>query len=324
MLGGNAFGNFRDLLQLVALHPMMGVYLSHLKNQKEDAATGRVPDLNFAREVTQLFTIGQYKLAADGSTELGSDAKATPAYNSADLAGLSQVFTGWSWYAGPELTDRTSRRFLGQDAQLERDWRPMPSYNEYTANTSYHSISAKSFFGVTIPAQASPDTEGDLKAALDTLFNNPNVGPFIGRQLIRRVVIGNPSPAYVGRVSAAFNDNGTGVRGDLKAVWRAVLLDPEARTAGDAASYGRVLEPLVRLANFMRAFNVKSTSGLYTGIGNTDDPAMRLNQTPMFSPSVFNFFRPGYVPTSKTIADAGLVVPELQITHDVSVAGYMS
>ena len=324
MLAANAFGNFRDLLQSVALHPMMGVYLSHLKNQKEDAATGRVPDLNFAREITQLFTIGQYKLNADGSNVLGSDGKVALAYAPADLSGLSQVFTGWSWYAGPELTDRTSRRFLGQDAQLERDWRPMQSYNEYTANTSYHSISAKTFFGVTIPAQTTPDTEGDLKIALDTLFNNPNVGPFIGRQLIQRLVTSNPSPAYLGRVSAAFNDNGKGVRGDMKAVWRAVMLDPEARTAGSATSYGKVREPLVRLANFMRAFNVKSTSGLYTGIGNTDDPATRLNQTPMFSPSVFNFFRPGYVPTSKAITDAGLVVPELQITHDVSVAGYMN
>ena len=324
MLAENAFGNFRDMLQAVALHPMMGVYLSHLKNQKEDAATGRVPDLNFAREITQLFTIGQYKLNADGSNVLGSDGKLALAYSPADLSGLSQVFTGWSWYAGPELTDRTSRRFLGQDANLERDWRPMQSYNEYTPNTSYHSISAKNFFGVTIAPQTTPDTEGDLKVALDTLFNNPNVGPFIGRQLIQRLVTSNPSPAYVGRVSAAFNDNGKGVRGDMKAVWRAVVLDPEARTAGSATSYGKVREPLVRLANFMRAFNVKSTSGRFTGIGNTDDPATRLNQTPMFSPSVFNFFRPGYVPTSKAITDAGLVVPELQITHDVSVAGYMN
>jgi uncharacterized protein (DUF1800 family) len=324
MLAENAFGNFRDLLQSVALHPMMGVYLSHLKNQKEDAATGRVPDLNFAREITQLFTIGQYKLNADGSNVLGSDGKVALAYSAADLSGLSQVFTGWSWYAGPELTDRTSRRFLGQDANLERDWRPMQAYNAYTANTNYHSVSAKTFFGVTIAPQTTADTEGDLKIALDTLFNNPNVGPFIGRQLIQRLVTSNPSPAYLGRVTAAFNDNGKGVRGDMKAVWRAVLLDPEARSAGSTTSYGKVREPLVRLANFMRAFNVKSTSGRYTGIGNTDDPATRLNQTPMFSPSVFNFFRPGYVPTSKAISDAGLVVPELQITHDVSVAGYMN
>ena len=161
MLAANAFGNFRDLLQAVALHPMMGVYLSHLKNQKEDPVTGRVPDLNFAREITQLFTIGQYKLNADGSNVLEADGKLALAYSANDLSGLSQVFTGWSWYAGPELTDRTSRRFLGLDANLERDWRPMQAYNAYTANTNYHSVSAKTFFGVTIPPQTTADTEGE-------------------------------------------------------------------------------------------------------------------------------------------------------------------
>ena len=324
MLGENAFGNFRKLLEDVALHPMMGIYLTWLANQKEDAATGRVPDLNFAREITQLFTIGEWMLNPDGSYILDANGKPAAAYTGADLAGLAQVFTGFSWYAGPNLSDRTSRRYFGNDASLERDWRPMQAYNEYAANTSFHSISPKTFLGVTIPAQTKPDSEGDLKIALDTLFNHPNVGPFIGKQLIQRTVTSNPSPAYVGRVSAAFNDNGSGVRGDMKAVWRAILLDPEARTVSTAPSYGKLREPVVRLGNFMRAFNATSTSGRYTGIGLTDDPATSLNQTPVFAPTVFNFFRPGYVPTSKVITDAGLVAPEMQITHDVSVAGYMN
>jgi uncharacterized protein (DUF1800 family) len=326
MLASNAFGNFRDMLEAVALHPMMGVYLSHLKNQKEDPATGRVPDLNFAREITQLFTIGQYQLNADGSVVKGSDGVAAAAYTPADLSGMSQVFTGLSWYAGPNTTDRTNSRFFGGNANVERDWRPMQDYNHYTANTDFHSISAKSFLGVTIPAQTltTADTLGDLKIVLDTLFAHPNVGPFIGRQLIQRLVTSNPSPAYVGRVTAAFNDNGAGKRGDMKAVWKAILLDPEARSVSTSTSAGKVREPVVRLGNFMRAFNAKSTSGRFTGIGNTDDPASRLNQTPMFSPTVFNFYRPGYVPSSKPIADAGLVAPEFQIVHDVSVAGYMN
>ena len=327
MLGANAFGNFRDLLEGVALHPMMGIYLSHLKNQKEDATTGRVPDLNFAREITQLFTIGQYKLNTDGTVVTGSDGAAAAAYTSADLSGMSQVFTGWSYYAGPQLTDRTNRRFFGSDANVERDWRPMQDYNQYAANTDFHSISAKTFLGVTIPAQTltTADTKGDLKIVLDTLFNHPNVGPFIGRQLIQRLVTSNPSAAYVGRVAAAFNDNGSGVRGDMKAVWKAILLDSEARTANTASTTaGKVREPVVRLANYLRAFNAQSTSGRFTGIGNTDDPATRLNQTAMVSPTVFNFYRPGYVPSSKPIATAGLVAPEFQIVHDVSVAGYMN
>ncbi|HWH82279.1 MAG TPA: DUF1800 domain-containing protein [Burkholderiaceae bacterium] len=326
MLGENAFGNFRDLLEAVALHPMMGVYLSHLKNQKENPETGRVPDLNFAREITQLFTIGQYQLNADGTVMTGSDGKAATAYTSADLSGLSQVFTGWSWYAGTDTTMRTSTRFFGGNADLERDWRPMQDYNRFAANTDFHSISAKAFLGVTIPAQTltTADTKGDLKIALDTLFNHPNVGPFIGKQLIQRLVTSNPSPQYVGRVAAAFNDNGSGKRGDMKAVWKAILLDAEARTTSTSTSYGKVREPVIRLAHFLRAFNAVSKTGRFSGIGNTDDPATRLNQTVMTSPTVFNFYRPGYVPSSKAIADAGLVAPELQIVHDVSVAGYMN
>jgi len=326
MLAQNAFGNFRDLLEGVALHPMMGIYLSHLKNQKEDATTGRVPDLNFAREITQLFTIGQYKLNTDGTVVTGSDGAPVAAYTAADLSGMSQVFTGWSYYAGPLTSDRTSRRFFGSDADVERDWRPMQDYNQYAPNTNFHSISAKNFLGVTIPAQTltTADTRGDLKIVLDTLFNHPNVGPFIGRQLIQRLVTSNPSPAYVGRVASAFNDNGAGVRGDMKAVWKAILLDPEARNASSATAGGKLREPVIRLGNFMRAFNATSKSGRFSGISNTDDPATRLNQTPMLSPTVFNFYRPGYVPSSKPIADAGLVAPEFQLVHDVSVAGYIN
>ena len=324
MLGEKAFGNYRDLLEAVTYHPMMGIYLSHLKNQKEDPTADRVPDLNFAREVTQLFSVGQYKLDLDGTDVMGSDGRPAVAYKPADLDGLSQVFTALSWYAGNDASDRTRNRFFGNDARLDRDWRPMQNYDEYATNTSFHSVSAKNFFGVTIAPQTKPDTTGDIKIALDTLFQNPNVGPFIGKQLIQRLVTSNPSPAYVKRVAMAFNDNGSGVRGDMKAVWKAILLDPEARTASTSPTYGKVREPLIRLANLLRAFNAESVTGRYTGIGNTDDAANRLGQTPMFAPTVFNFFRPGYVPTSKAITDANLVAPELQITHDVSVAGYMN
>ncbi len=319
-----SFGNFRDMLESVALHPMMGIYLSWLKNEKEDPKTGRVPDLNFAREITQLFAVGEYKLNIDGTNQMGPDGRPAAAYTPKDLEGLSQMFTGYSWYGGPQITDRTNRRFYGQDASLERDWRPMQAYNNYTANTDFHSISEKKFWGVTVPAQTKSDNEGDFKLAIDTVFNNPTVGPFIAKQLIQRLITSNPSPAYVGRVATVFNDNGKGVRGDLSAVWKAILLDTEARTVSTSPTFGKVREPVIRLANMLRAFNAKSTSTRFMGIGNTDDPATRLNQTPMYAPTVFNFFRPGYVPTSKAITDAGLVVPELQITHDVSVAGYMN
>jgi uncharacterized protein (DUF1800 family) len=326
MLGQHAFGNFRDLLEEVTLHPAMGIYLSHLKNQKEDAATGRVPDLNFAREITQLFSIGQHKLNIDGSVVQGADGKPVAAYSGADLEGLSKVFTGWSWYAGENLPDRTKTRFFGGNAHPERDWQPMQDYNRYAPETDFHSISEKKFLGKTIAPQtlASADIRGDLKVALDTLFNHPNVGPFIGKQLIQRLVTSNPSPAYVKRVATIFNDNGAGQRGDMKAVWRTILTDPEARATAKSNTAGKVREPVVRLGNFMRAFKAKSTSGNYSGIGRTDDSTTGLAQAAMLAPSVFNFYRPGYVPTSKSISAASLVAPEFQIVDDVSVAGYMN
>ena len=325
MLAENAFGNFRDLLEGVTYHPMMGVYLSHLKNQKEDPTTGRVPDLNFAREITQLFTIGQYKLNPDGTPVMGTNGQPTLAYSSADLSGLSQVFTGLSWYAGPSLTDRTSARFFGGNANLERDWRPMQDYNEYAPNTSFHSVSAKTFWRRRSRRRRRPTPSATSRSRSTRCSTIPNVGPFIGKQLIQRMVSSNPSPAYVARVAAAFDNNGSGVRGDMKAVWKAILLDPEARAVGTSASAGKLREPVLRLARTCCAHSTRvSRSGRYTGIGLTDDPATRLNQTPMFAPSVFNFFRPGYVPSGQGLAQAGLVVPEMQLTHELSVAGYMN
>jgi uncharacterized protein (DUF1800 family) len=315
MLSEQAFGNYRDLLESVSLHPMMGTYLTSIRNQKEDLATGRVPDQNYAREVMQLFSIGLYELNLDGSLKGGSTPIET--YTVEDIKGLAKVFTGWSWYAGAALADRTDRRFMGSDAHPERDWRPMQAYNKF------HSLSEKKFLGATIPASITANTEGDLKIALDQLFNHPNVGPFLGRQLIQRMVTSNPSPAYISRVAAAFNDNGAKVRGDMKAVLKAVLTDPEARTLSTSSvSFGKVREPLLRLSHFLRAFNATSSSGDFSGIDNTDDLSMSLGQTPLQAGSVFNFYRPGYVPPNSAAALQGLVAPELQLSNEVSVAGY--
>jgi uncharacterized protein (DUF1800 family) len=300
-----AFGNYRDLLEAVALHPMMGLYLSHLHNQKESGT--RVPDENFAREIMQLMSIGLYQLNSDGTPKL-VNGKQVETYRHEDVMGLAKVFTGWSW-AGP---DRTAARFMGVTVDPTREYVPMLMY------PAYHSTSEKSFLGVTAPAGATG--EQDLKLALDTLFNHPNVGPFIGRQLIERLVTSNPSAAYVGRVAAAFADNGAGVRGDMKAIIRAVLLDPEAMTPGTTA---KMREPVIRLTNWMRAFNAKASTGLYM-IGPLDDPAMGLAESPLRSPSVFNFYRPSYTPANSSLAAAGLVAPEMQITAEPSVIGYLN
>jgi uncharacterized protein (DUF1800 family) len=187
----------------------------------------------------------------------------------------------------------------------------------------YHSLLPKTFLGTTVPGQGVGNPNATRKAALDTVFNHPNVGPFIGRQLIQRLVTSSPSPAYVARVASVFNNNGAGVRGDMKAVVRAILLDDEARSATIAASpqFGKVKEPVLRLTAYLRAFNVKSDSGKVL-MSITDDPGFALGQTPLRSPSVFNFYRPGYVPPGGEAADAGMTVPELQITDEASVAGY--
>ena len=312
MLAADAFGNYRQLLEDATRHPMMGIYLTSLHNQKESGS--RVPDENYAREVMQLLSIGLYQLNQDGSQKL-VDNKPVETYSNADIKGLAKVFTGWSW-AGP---DKSDSRFFGGSPDANRDWMPMQSYPKY------HSVSDKQFLGVTIPAQGSPNPEGDLKIALDTLFNHPNVGPFIGRQLIQRLVTSNPSPQYVARVAAAFANNGSGVRGDMKAVIKAILLDPEARADVDPATpnAGKLREPVVRLANWMRAFHATSASGRFL-LGSLDDPLTQLGQTPMRSPSVFNFYRPGYVPPNTSIAAAGLVSPEMQITAETSVVGYLN
>ena len=315
-LGRDTFGNYRQLLEDVTLSPMMGLYLSHLANQKEDAATGRAPDENYAREVMQLFTIGLYQLNPDGSLKLDSRREPIETYSNDDVMGLARVLTGWSW-ASAVKDDASFQAFRGFAVSDDRALRPMQPYPQF------HSPSAKTFLGKTIPA--GTPVEEALKQALDHLFNHPNVGPFIGKQLIQRHVTSNPSPEYIARVSAAFDDNGSGVRGDMRAVWRAVLLDPEARDAAklDDPHFGKVREPMLRLTAWMRAFSVKSNSGNYN-VYFTDDPASGIGQAPFRSPSVFNFYRPGYVPPNSGAAAAGMVAPEMQITSESSASSYVN
>lgn len=316
MLGRNAFGNFRQLLEDVTLSPMMGLYLSHLGNRKEDPATGRVPDENYAREVMQLFTIGLYQLDLDGTVKLDTRREPIETYSNEDVIGLARVMTGWSW-SSPVKDEASFQPFRGFFVTDDRALKPMEPYPQF------HSTLPKSFLGKTIPAGTAP--EDSLKLALDHLFNHPNVAPFIGRQLIQRTVTSNPSPAYVRRVAAAFENNGQGVRGDMRAVWRAILLDAEARDAArlDDPQFGKLREPMLRLSAWMRAFNVRSTSGNYN-VFFTDDPASGIGQAPLRSPSVFNFYRPGYIPPNSGAGAEGLTVPEMQITSESSASSYIN
>ena len=314
-----AFGNFRQLLQDVTLHPMMGTYLTYIGNRKERFdSTGKptqAPDENYAREVMQLFTIGLEQLNLDGTPKKDAGDRPIPTYSNDDVIGLARVFTGLSWNGG-QLTHECFVRAGNCAANTnERETRPMVAYDQY------HSTLEKRFLGTTIP-EGQSSTMADLNMALNTLFNHPNVGPFIGKQLIQRLVTSNPSEHYVRRVASAFNNNGQGVRGDMKAVIRAVLLDEEARGAHarKQPDFGRIREPVLRFTHLMRAFEASSRSGYWT-IGPTNAPS-ELNQTAMRAPSVFNFYRPGYTPAGTPIANANRVAPEMQILNESSVAGY--
>nr|WP_315495620.1 DUF1800 domain-containing protein [uncultured Rhodoferax sp.] len=316
-LARHALGNFRDLLEEVTLNPAMGHYLNTKGNQKENAATGRVPDENYAREVMQLFTIGLVQLNPDGTEGIGANGQRLETYTQSDVTQLARVFTGYDFDQRQNVTvvlDPDGKRKVGNTNFTKQ-------HMMFTANR--HSEQEVRFLGTTIAAKTSGSDA--LKKALDTLFQHPNVGPFFGKQMIQRLVTSNPSPAYVARVSAVFADNGAGVRGDLRAVFAAILLDDEARSPAGLSNpqFGRLREPMLRLVQWGRTFGIASAQGSWK-IGDLSNPATQLGQSPLRSPSVFNFFRPGYVPPATQMAASGAAAPEFQIVTESSVAGYIN
>ena len=319
LLGKDAFGNFRTLLQDITLNPMMGQMLAMLGNDKGNANTD--PDENYAREIMQLFTIGLYQLNDDGSLKLDATSKPIPTYSNTDVQGLAAVFTGFSWNIPGNNTETAwSNCCAYVGAGFGEELLPMQSF------ASHHSTVQKQFLGVTIPASGIPDPDGDLKIALDTLFNHPNLPPFFCKQMIQHLVTSNPSPTYISNCSAVFKDDGLGVRGNLKAVINQILLDPEARNSSTDFSnpkYGKVREALLRYTEWARAFSAQSRTGSY-GIGSTEDPIWGLGQMSLRSPTVFNWFAPGYVPPGTSIEAAGMVGPELQMTNVSTVVGYLN
>ncbi len=295
----NAFGNFRDLLKEVALHPAMGVFLSHLNNRKADAAANTFPDENFAREVMQLFSIGLFELNPDGTLKTDGANNSIPTYDNQDIREFAKIFTGLSWGGEGAFFGKQAPDFSA----------PMQMFEDQ------HEPGSKSLLnGQVVPAGQSGNQ--DVDSAIDNLFQHPNVGPFIGRQLIQRLVTSNPTPAYIERVSNAFADNGSGVRGDMQAVLRAILFDDEAQGIGAPAYFGRVREPVLRYASVLRQFGANSDDGFIAEIG------YRLQflgkQHPLSSPSVFNFYLPDHSPQG-VLAEQGLVAPELQIMTSAAI-----
>lgn len=318
-LCANALGNFRQLLQDVTLNPAMGLYLNTRGNQKENPTTGRQPDENYAREVMQLFTIGLYQLNLDGTLKLDANGERQETYTQSDITNLARVFTGYDLDQSQNVNTVITLTGGGTRNIPNTAFTRLPM----VLNASRHSTLAATVLGTTIAANTDGATA--LKTALDTLFNHPNVGPFFGRQMIQRLVTSNPSPAYVGRVASAFNNNGAGVRGDLKAVFAAILLDDEARNAAGLtqATFGKLREPMLRLVQWGRTFGIQSARGTWK-IFDASNPATQLGQSPLRSPSVFNFFRPGYVPPSTALAASGAVAPEFQLVNESSVGGYLN
>lgn len=293
----NALGNYRELLEEVTLSPAMGRYLSMYRNRRSDPTLNIRADENYAREIMQLFTIGLVELNRDGTPRL-VDGDTVPTYDERVVRGFAQVFTGWGCHGFP-FEDGT---------RVCRSTRPMvPTEN-------YHDTETKSLFpGVVLPAGRS--ARQDLEAALDVLFQHPNLPPFVSRQLIQKLVTSNPSPAYVERVTAVFENNGSGVRGDLAAVARAILLDEEARRhpAQNPGRFGKLREPLLRRVQLWRSHHAQwGTPQLIIEDYNIIDV---LGQAALMSPSVFNFHSPSHVPPG-VVAEAQMVAPEMQILTD--------
>jgi uncharacterized protein (DUF1800 family) len=296
VLARNAFGNYRELLEEVTLHPAMGVYLSMLGNEKPNPTLNIRPDENYAREVMQLFSIGLVELNIDGTERLNALGQPVPTYDQGIIEGFAHVYTGWTFAGAPGFREARATRF--------NQVIPMQLY------PGFHDTGAKTLLnGVVLPA--GQGGEQDLRDALDNIFNHPNVAPFIAVRLIQRLVSSNPSPGYVRRVAEVFNDNGGGVRGDLAAVVKAILLDTEARPTMAMEIDGKLKEPLLRLTQLWRAYRATSNSGRFPLVASY----VLFGQGPLQSPSVFNFFSPFYAPPGE-IRDSSLVAPELEIATE--------
>lgn len=307
MLQTHAFGNFRDLFRDVTLHPAMGYYLTHINNRKTDLSINRFPDENYARECMQLFTIGLYELNNDGTRKTDVDGNWIPTFDNSDITEIAKVLTGLSF--------GDDRPFGASVDGLYSDYtQPMRMYEEH------HEPGQKVIFKNNIIPAGQTGME-DIEDLIDILFNHPNVGPFFCKFLIQRLVTSNPSPAYVDRVASVFNDNGAGVRGDMKSIIKAILLDNEARDCGlrEDVRHGKMKEPILKYVEQMRVFNASSPNGTY--FNRTTDFRNATEQRVLSSPSVFNFYQSDYQPAGP-IRDADLFAPEFQILNDYTSIGF--
>jgi uncharacterized protein (DUF1800 family) len=315
-LNTHAFGNYRDLLGAITLNVAMGYYLNTKGNKKADGR-GSQPDENYAREVMQLFSIGLVELNPDGTPRL-SGGNPIDTYGASDVSNLAQVFTGYDLDMRQNAPTTITQTGGGTRTVPSTDFARLPMLQ---VGNNHASVEAN-FLGIQVPANTS--AADALALALDGLFNHANTAPFVCKQLIQRLVTSNPSPAYVARVAAVFANNGAGVRGSLAHVYAAILLDDEARGPSGLSDpqFGKLREPMLRLVQWGRTFGAASTAGSWK-IGDLSNAGTQLGQSPLRAPSVFNFFRPGYVPPA-TALSAGAVAPEFQLVNESSVGGYLN
>ena len=302
----HSLGNYGDLLLDVALHPTMGLYLSHAGNQKADPSINRYPDENFAREVMQLFTIGLWELNPDGSRKLDLLGEPIPTYDNGGITEMARVFTGlyysspYGWGGGGWADDHFTRPMVMHANRHDFEQKQLPG-------------------GFVIPAREPSDENGlhDVRDAVDALFQHPNTPPFVSRQLIQFLVTANPSPDYIERIQNVFINDGTGARGNMAAIVKAILLDPEARQLPLSPTFGKVREPVIRTMHLGRLFHLADTHPDFVWWNWTDTYYNDTNQEPMNSPSVFNFFTPVYQAPGE-IRNEGLVSPGFQIVDTFS------
>lgn len=314
VLKDNAFGNFRNMLREVTLHPMMGIYLSHYNNPKSNPEENINPDENFAREIMQLFSIGLYELNLNGSYVLDGSGSRVPTYDNDDIKEFAKIFTG-----------------LGTADVMENPWGVTPQFGvgHYLAVKNIPMVMYEEFHepGVKylLNDQVVPSGQSgmqDIDAAIDNLFNHKNVGPFLAIRLIQQLVKSNPSPGYISRVSAAFN-NTKGIRGDMKAVIKTILLDEEARSCSwiNNPSSGKLIAPMIRYFNVSRQLDLDNEASENWNISYNFYQAT--GQSVLAAPSVFNFYLPDYVPNSE-FTDAKLMGPEFQIHNSATSIDFIN
>jgi len=314
VLKDNAFGNFRDLLLDITLHPMMGGYLSHYNNPRSFPDQNIHPDENYAREIMQLFSIGLHELNQDGTYQLDENGDRIPTYDNDDIKEFAKIFTGLGASEVMENPWGVTAEF-GVEFYFAKKDIPLTMYEAWHQPGQKHLLN-----GLTVPSGQSGMQ--DINTAIDNLFNHQNVAPFIALRLIQQLVKSNPSPNYISRVSQAFN-NTNGVRGDMKAVIKAILLDEEARNCSwvNNPSSGKLIEPMLRYFNVTRQVDLDNDTGIYWNTGWAFFEATK--QLPLGAPHVFNFYPPDYVPNNEFAAE-NLLGPEFKIHNSASSLAYIN